>query len=154
MLAAWAGLAINLFTQEVRLLKTTAQLADLSYDEKKHLLDGPIYELVKEVRKNVAQDRSVAFVGPKRFGALNYDYKFRYYLYPRKVRLLKADNIDLEEIKNSSYFAFSIPVEEFDLLQSSLDKAPLLQPIAAKRGVWNNVDWTHGLLAVTREWAP
>ena len=155
VVVVWGGLSWKLIGMEVRMLGQVFNARGLSYEEKKDSIDGPLYPLMKQVKKQTPSHSSVSFIGPGPGNVLlNYGFKTKYYLYPRRVNLVKYRSVDLDSIRRSDYVVWIVLKRDREPLIDFLNKIGRLATLFRWDAQWGNRHWAMGLEALAKDPAP
>jgi len=96
VLAAWLAGGRHLLRAEVRGFSFVPTLASMSTDERAAKVSGPVYALSKVAASLIPErpgDAAIYFFEPGRAADGGYMYhKLKYYLYPRRIRVVYADS--------------------------------------------------------------
>jgi len=94
---AWQICAVPLYRAEWAGLRTAAGLYGQSEHDRRLYADGPVYSILEAAQALVPPSGTVAFVNPAiDADGTFYEFKAKYYLWPRSVRFVTATRI-LEE---------------------------------------------------------
>ncbi len=109
LLVLWALCSVDSFRAEATAVKVIPEAMRLKYEEKKSLMDGPVYRVTKKVSSATRPRSSVCLYTPTAGAESSYYFlKARYYLYPRKVIDGGSGTLRTDDLKRCDYLAVYI----------------------------------------------
>ena len=139
-LSAWLVGYISVFEGERAALHQMTFLLNAGYDEKRAVIEGPLYNLAKMAGSVTPANSTLYVIGPETEADREYLlHKLNYYLYPRKTTLALPYKIRTEEMLGSNYILLSIPYEShlvglLSNIESNMSKQPFFKRVYRDAG--------------------